>query len=83
MKNNLQDLNNVLFEQLERLQDDEALKDPEVFSKEMQRSNAVSAIATQIIRAGSLSLQAARYASEYNGTQGIKPVLGLTANEDN
>lgn len=77
MKNNLQDLSNALFEQLERLQDDEALKDPEVFDKEMQRSKAVSSIATQIIQAGSLSLQAAKYAAEYNTVKGISPLLGV------
>lgn len=78
MKNNLQDLNNVLFEQLERLQDDEALKDPEVFEREMQRSKAVTSIATQIIQSGSLSLQAAKYAAEYNTVNGISPLLGMT-----
>lgn len=78
MKNNLQDLNNVLFEQLERLQDDEALKDPEIFDKEMQRSKAVSSIATQIIQAGNLSLQAARFATDYNTDRGIKPLLAIT-----
>lgn len=78
MKNNLQDLNNVLFEQLERLQDDEALKDPEVFEREMQRSKAVTSIATQIIQSGSLSLKAAKYAAEYNTVKGISPLLGMT-----
>lgn len=77
MKNNLQDLNNVLFEQLERLQDDEALKDPEVFEREMQRSKAVTSIASQIIQSGSLSLQAAKYAAEYGTANGISPLLGI------
>ena len=83
MKNNLQDLNNVLFEQLERLQDDEAMQDPDMFEKEMKRSQAVTSIASQIIQAGQLSLKAAQYATECNADRGsIKPILGLTVREE-
>lgn len=77
MKNNLQDLNNVLFEQLERLQDDEALKDPDAFERELKRSQAVSSIATQIIQSGQLSLKAATFVANY-GEEGHAPLLGLT-----
>ena len=77
MKNGLQDLNNVLFEQLERLQDDESLKDPETFDREMKRSQAITSIASQIIQSGTLSLKAAQFAAEY-GNETAKPLLGLT-----
>lgn len=75
-RNRIQDMTNALFEQLERLQDDEALKDPETFEKEMKRSKAVTSIASQIIQAGNLSLNAAKFAAEY-GNGDAKPILGL------
>lgn len=80
MRNGLQDMNNALFEQLERLQDDELLKDPEAFEKEMKRSQAVTSIASQIIQSGALSLKAARFAAEY-GNDTAKPLLGLVSKE--
>ena len=41
MKNNLSDVNNYLFEQLERLNDDETLESEDNFKKEIQRKNAI------------------------------------------
>jgi len=63
MKNKLSDLNNVLFEQLERLQDD-SLK-AEDLDKEIARSKAVTSIASQIIQNGNLAMRAAEFAAEY------------------
>lgn len=80
MKNNLSDLNMVLFEQLERLQDDEALKDEEAFDKEIKRSQAVSTIATQIIESGKLSIRAAEFAAEYGKDVSV-PLLGIPGRE--
>ena len=80
MRNGLQDMNNALFEQLERLQDDEAMKDPDTFEREMKRSQAVTSIASQIIQSGTLSLKAARFAAEY-GNDTVKPLLGLVSKE--
>lgn len=56
MKNKMIDLNNHLFEQLERLNDDE-LKGADL-AEEIERARAMSAIATQIIANGSLALKA-------------------------
>ena len=81
MRNGLQDMNNVLFEQLERLQDDEALKDPETFDREIKRSQAITSIASQIIQSGTLSLKAAQFAADY-GTDTAQPLLGLTNKEE-
>lgn len=75
MNNNLRDLNNILFEQLERLNDDEALKDDENFEREMKRSKAITSIASQIVQNGNLSLRACQYAAEYG--KETKPVLAL------
>ena len=76
MNNTLGALNNILFEQLERLQDDEAMKDDAVFEKEIRRSKAITGLASQVIQTGTLSLRACQYAAEYG--EGARPVLGLT-----
>lgn len=65
MRNTLQDLNNALFQQIEALQDDEAMNDPSAFDKEIKRSQAITGISAQILQLGSLRLKAARYAEEY------------------
>ena len=49
MKNNLSDVNNYLFEELERLNDDENLVNEENFKKEIQRAKAVSSICSTIV----------------------------------
>ena len=74
-KNRLNDLNNILFEQLERLNDDENMKDPETFEKEMKRSKAIKSVASQVVQIGNLSLRACQYAAEYS--EGVKPVLTM------
>lgn len=65
MKNKMSDLNNILFEQLERLQDDENTKDEESFKKEIERSKAVMGVSSQIIKNTAVMLQAAKFAVEY------------------
>lgn len=56
MKNTLGDLNNHLFAQLERLNDEE-LKGEEL-QEEMQRAKTITSVAAQIINNGALVLQA-------------------------
>ncbi|MEG2050917.1 MAG: hypothetical protein RR012_01305 [Oscillospiraceae bacterium] len=63
MKNNLSDLHNYLFEQLERLNDD-SLSDEEL-NKEIKKSEAVTKVAETIISNGSLSLKAVQVMGEY------------------
>lgn len=57
MRNTLTDLNNHLFEQLERLGDSEE----ETLEVEIDRSKAVSTIAKNIIDNGRLALEAERF----------------------
>ena len=63
MKNTLTDLNNHLFEQLERLNDEE-IKGEEL-QEEINRAKAVSDIASQVIANGSLALKANMFIHEY------------------
>lgn len=64
MNNTLTDLNNYLFESLERLTDDSLTEDQ--LQREITRANAVTAVAETIIHNGELSLKAMKHAEEYN-----------------
>lgn len=77
MKNTLTDLNNYLFEQLERLQDDDL--DDTGLEKEIQRSEAVQKVAKTIIDNGQLALQAKKHLDEYGAGDNVElPLLGVT-----
>lgn len=65
MKNTLSDLNNHLFAQLERL-NDEDLKD-EKLTEEIERAKAITQVASQIISNGKLVLDAIKTKDEYLG----------------
>ena len=54
MKNTLSDLNNYLFETIERLQDDEL--DEEHLNREIRRAEAVTKVSEVIVRNGELTL---------------------------
>lgn len=73
MKNTMGDLNNHLFAQLERL-NDEDLKG-EALQEEIERSRAISNIATRIIENGSLILQAHKFSDERLDADGKLPKL--------
>lgn len=62
MQNTLGDLNNHLFAQLERL-NDEDLKG-EALLEEINRAKAINSVAAQIIANGSLVLEAKRLADD-------------------
>lgn len=77
MKNTLTDLNNYMFEQLERLQNDEL--DDAGLEKEIKRSEAVQKIAKTIIDNGTLALHAKKHLDEYGQGDRIElPMVGLT-----
>lgn len=65
IKNKLGDLNNHLFAQLERLNDEE-LKGEEL-KEELMRANAITNVAKEIISNGNLILQATKLQAETLG----------------
>ena len=62
MQNTLTDLNNHLFAQLERLNDEELTGDQ--LAEEIERGRAVTGVASQIIANGALVLKAQQFTSD-------------------
>lgn len=78
MKNTLTDLNNYLFEAIERINDDE-LSDEEL-EREIKRSEAVNKVAKTIVDNSNLALQARKHFDEYGTGESIEvPLLGITS----
>lgn len=74
MRNKLTDLNNYLFEAIERLTDD-SLSEEEL-QTEIVRANAVKGIASTIIDNGKLALEVKKHFDEYGeGKNLIIPLL--------
>lgn len=67
MKNTMLDLNNHLFEQLERLNDEDL--SPEQLKTEIARAKAMASISGNIIAKASNALEAARFRSEYSRSE--------------
>ena len=63
MKDTLGDLNNHLFMQLERLNDEDLKGDK--LTEEIERSKAVTNVAKEIIANANIVLQAKKYTTEY------------------
>lgn len=59
MKNTLTDLNNYLFEQLERLNDDD-LTDEEL-EKQIKKTQTINAVATNIVKNADVMLKGSQY----------------------
>ena len=71
-RNKLTDLNNLLFEQMERLLDDD-LTDEEL-EREIRRSEAVTKTAGTIISNANLAFQTMKHLNEYGYGGGAVPV---------
>lgn len=78
MKNKLEDLNNHLFEQLERLNDDDLTGEKLV--EELDRAKGMSDIAQQIISNANVTLKAYELAGE-RGYAAKPPTLLLGRSE--
>lgn len=73
MKNKLTDLNNHLFSQLERLNDEEMSE--EQLNSEIKKAKAISDIADKIINNASLSLQAEKLKFEIGSDRVTMPEM--------
>lgn len=62
-RNKLVDLNNHLFEQLERLNDEDLTS--EELDKEIKRTKAITTIGKVIVQNANLALKAAKYKADY------------------
>lgn len=65
MQNKLEDLNNHLFEQIERLNDEEL--DDVQLAKEIKRADAMAKLATQIVNNAKTQVDAVKVIMEYTG----------------
>lgn len=75
MKNKLVDLNNHLFEELERLNNKE-LKGEEL-QEERERAKSMANIAQTIINNGELALKAQKHFDEYGKADHIPDILQI------
>lgn len=75
MKNTLADLNNILFEQLERLSDDD-LSDEDL-EKQLKRTDQIVKVSEKIIANGELAFKAIQHKDKFYGTGGksLPPML--------
>lgn len=73
MRNNLTDLNNHLFEQLERLNDDELKGD--ALKEEIQRSKSIEDVAKQIINNGRLVLDSQKFVDDRMSADSSMPSM--------
>ena len=76
MKNKLSDLNNYLFEQLEKINDNDLTA--EELDKEIKKAESITAIADTIIRNGELQFKAAMKAAEYGVVNKEQMIFLLT-----
>lgn len=82
MKTSLVDLNKYLFEELERLNDDEELFDNDNLEKEIKRSKAITSIANAVVSNANLMLNATKFANEMGLEKDEMPKLLLMDDEN-
>lgn len=78
MKNKLVDLNNHLFEELERLNDEE-LRGEEL--EERKRAKSIANIAQTIINNGELALKAVKHYDEFGNKGDMPEILQIGDNQ--
>ena len=80
MKNTVVDLNNYLFEQLERINDDTL--EGEALDATLRKADAVRQIAEVIVKNGELALKTVKAINEY-GTTPVAPPAYLLGDGSN
>ena len=75
MKNTLMDLNNILFEQLERLNDDSLVDDE--LEIQLKKTDQIVKVSEKIISNGELAFKAIQHKDKFYGTGGksLPPML--------
>lgn len=81
MNTTLKDLNDYLFEELERLNDDENLDKQDNFIKEIERTKVITNISQRVISIADIQLKAIKLQNEFNIDKKTMPKL-LTGIED-
>lgn len=81
MKKDLNSLNDYLFEELERLNDDEELDKDGALDKELKRAKAITSVSTAIVNNAKLVLDVKKYADEL-GINNENEVLKLKGTKD-
>ena len=78
MNNNLESLNNYLFEQIERVNDQD-LKDQEL-EAQLKRSDMIVKISKAIIDNANIAITAQKHFNEYGKDKTVaNPLLGVTS----
>lgn len=72
---NLSDLNMILFQELDRLNNDETLKKTENLDNEIKRSKAITDIAQTIIKNANTILDAKKYSDSCGFSSGEIPKM--------
>lgn len=75
IKNKLSDLNNHLFEELERLNNEDLTG--EALQEERERAKSMASIAQTIINNGELALKAVKHYDEYGNKDKVPDILQI------
>lgn len=75
MKNTLTDLNNYLFEQLERINDDSLT--PEQLEQELKKTDSIVKVSEKIIETGELAFKTMQHMDSYGYNSGNRHVPAM------
>ena len=79
MRGNLPGLNEMLYEQLERLNDDDLQGDE--LEAQLKKTKMINDVARTIVTNSNLIYKAARYADEFGNTEAERKLLGSDRKE--